>query len=280
MDTFIKTNKIQFDFRNDNQLDFLNNITSESIETAILDHKEVSDIVCQLIEKSLKKGGICMCIATTKTLNDVINEFSKVGMMVKDIIAWVNPAIQATSFGCNYLVKKSKDIPESEKDKIIEELKDKRTAKLRNCFIPIVILQKPIETFKTLVHNQLTNNCGLINNTRTASGVLSSNVITTEFIDNYSKAFLIHRTPFKPPDDIFRSPMTRVMFHLLDTFTHEDSTILDVATDDGALLYASLTLRRNYIGNEILKSKYNTVKDTLDQFIMTIPDNKNLFIKF
>jgi len=55
MDTFIETNKIRFNFTNDNQLDFLNNITAESVETAIIDHKEISDIVCPLIERSLKK---------------------------------------------------------------------------------------------------------------------------------------------------------------------------------------------------------------------------------
>lgn len=281
MEAYTKSEGIEVKLTNKNQLSFLEKVRAESVQTVFVRHDDVSDITATLIERALKRGGLCLVPATPKTLYECISNFDKANMDVKDIIAWVNPEVQSTSFGCEYLVKKAKDIPDEDKEATIDRLKGMRTMKLRTCFTPIIIFQKSINIFKTLVHNQTVHNCGLMNTTRTASGALASNVITTDFIDGYNRAFLISRAPFVPPNEMGRTPFMRVLYHLLNTFTHEGSTILDVSAGKGECLYAALLLKRHYLGNEARRDRYKELKGSLDGFVATIPkDKKQGFVVF
>jgi hypothetical protein len=148
----------------------------------------------------------------------------------------------------SHLITRS-SLNELEKDEAMNDIAKLRTMRLRACYIPIVLAQRP--TCKTLVKNQLENGCGLMNPSRVASGVLSSNCITTDFTDTqYDQAFLLRSVPNSRLVDAQPDPLYRIMHHLLETFTHHGNVIVDPQACDGAVMCAAISLGRSYVGSE------------------------------
>ena len=197
----------------------------------------------------LKEGGVCISFSTTRTLNTTFRNLESAGFVIRDVIAWVNPSIPASSFGMSHLISRSKNLQELEKEAALKDLEGMRTMRLRICYTPIVIAQRP--TNKTLVVNQIENACGLMNPTRVASGALSANVMTTDFTGTqYDQAFLLRSAPNSRVIDTQPDPLYRIMHHLLETFTHADGLIVDPEAGYGATLCAAVSLGRSYIGTE------------------------------
>jgi len=150
----------------------------------------------------------------------------------------------------SHLVSRSQDLAELEKEAALKDLAGMRTMRLRTCYIPVVLAQRP--TGSTLVMNQLDNACGLMNPTRVASGALSANVMTTDFTGSqYDQAFLLRSAPNSRLIDTQPDPLYRIMHHLLETFTHADGLIVDPEAGYGATLCAAVSLGRLYVGNEL-----------------------------
>jgi len=197
----------------------------------------------------LRPGGVCLAFSATKTLSETFKNLEEAGFVIKDVIAWVNPSIPSSSFGMSHLIERSKDLQETEKEEATKDLLGLRTMRLRTCYQPIVLAQRP--TNKTLVVNQIENGCGLMNPTRLASGELSANCMTTDFSGSlYDQAFLLRSAPNSRLIDTQPDPLYRIVYHLLETFTHPGSVIVDPEAGDGAVLCAAVTLNRLYLGNE------------------------------
>jgi len=197
----------------------------------------------------LRPGGVCLSFSTTKTLSSLFHNLEEAGFIIRDVIAWVNPSIPASSFGMSHLIARSQDLAELEKDAAMKDLAGLRTLRLRTCYTPIVLAQRP--TNKTLVINQLDNNCGLMNPTRLASGELTANCMTTDFTGSqYDQAFLLRSAPHSRLIDTEPDPMYRILYHLLETFTHPGCVIVDPEAGDGGTLCAAISLNRTYMGSE------------------------------
>ena len=197
----------------------------------------------------LKEGGVCIAFSTTRSLSTTFKELESAGFVIRDVIAWVNPSIPSSSFGMSHLISRSQNLEELEKEAAVKDLEGLRTMRLRTCYTPIVIAQRP--TSKTLVMNQLDNGCGLMNPTRVASGALSSNCMTTDFTHTeYDQAFLLRSAPNSRVIDTQPDPLYRIMHHLLETFTHADGLIVDPQAGNGATMCAAVSLSRSYLGNE------------------------------
>lgn len=268
MEEYCEENDIDVRMYNKSPFDFLSFVENDSIHCCLLQSDEIDDLYCEELYRKMKRGGTILVFTNTKKIHTVGTMFCNNKFIVRDVLAWVNPSAQATSFGLKHILK-SNQIEEH------KEISGKRTLKLRNCFLPIMLIQKPIMGVKTLVHNQITNGCGLMNETRTVGGNLSSNIINSDFNDGYDKHFLIPR-PLYPHSEYVDS-YVKVINHLLNTFTHKGNTILDMTMNDGAGLYSSLILRRNYIGNEFSKDKYKKIKEKLDDFVKDIPKMRSRF---
>jgi len=75
--------------------------------------------------------------------------------------------------------------------------------------------------------------------------------MTTEFHGSlYDQAFLLRSAPNSRLIDTEPDPLYRIVYHLLETFTHPGSVIVDPEAGDGATMCAAITLNRSYIGNE------------------------------
>jgi site-specific DNA-methyltransferase (adenine-specific) len=202
------------------------------------------------VYRILRPGGVCLAFSTTKTLSETFKHLEAAGLVVRDVIAWVNPSVPASSFGMSHLIARSQDLTETEKEAATKDLDGLRTMRLRTCYTPIVLAQRA--TNKTLVSNQLDNGCGLMNPTRVACGELAANCVTTDFSGSlYDQAFLLRSAPNSRLIDSVPDPLYRIMYHLLETFTHPGGLIVDPQACDGAVMCAAISLRRSYRGNEV-----------------------------
>ena len=197
----------------------------------------------------LRPGGICLAFASTRTLSNKCKALEEAGFVIRDVIAWINPGVPSSSFGMAHLITRSQGLSELEKDQAMLDIAKLRTMRLRSCYVPIVLAQRP--TSKTLVMSQIENGCGLMNPTRVASGALSSNCVTTDFTDTlYDQAFLVKSVPNSRLMDEQPDPMYRIMHHLIETFTQPGGVIVDPQAGDGAVMCAAINLGRGYAGTE------------------------------
>ena len=235
------------------------------VEAAQLDSKTCKEFLEDLPEKhahlvfgntdfievfrTLKEGGLCLTFSTTRKLYKTCRDLEEAGFVIRDVIAWVNPGVPSSSFGMTHLITRSQGLSELEKDRAMQDIAKLRTMRLRSCYVPIVLAQRP--TSKTLVMSQIENGCGLMNPTRVASGALSSNCVTTDFTDTqYDQAFLLRSVPNSRLVDAQPDAMYRIMHHLIETFTHPGNTIVDPQACDGAVICAAISLGRSYVGSE------------------------------
>lgn len=283
MEGYLTENNISVKVYNKNPFDFLSYVENDSIHCCIFQQDEIDDLMVEEIYRKMKKGGLVLVFTNTKRIHTIGTLFTNNKFIVRDCIAWINPNAQSTSFGVKHILKNSNcgespelEVPKGNDNSYSRILEGKRTLKLRNCFLPILVIQKPIIGVKTLVHNQLMNGCGLMNETRVIGGNLSSNIVTTDFEAGYDKYFMITRPPYPHRDYI--TSTVKVIYHLLNTFTHNGNKILDMTLEGGAGLYASLMLKRDYIGNEFNKANYKKIMDTCDDFIKEIPKMKDRYV--
>lgn len=276
---YFKDRGLKSRFFNKTPLEFLEKIADKSAHIVLIHYNEVDTNTAYHIRRVLKAGGLCFVLATTKTVYTCGKDLHENGLPIKDICAWVNPSIQSTSFGMKYIIEHSKDLDEEQKKETMKEFEGLRTMKLRNCYTPILICQKAIESMHNLVYNQKKHNCGLMNATRNAYGNLSSNVMTTDFIDGYDVPFLIGRVKGSIGTEFYNDQKLRLYYHLLKTFSHKDNVIVDCCMDRGSALYSCMLLGdRHYYGNEYLKEKYMKVLKKAEEVKGLLPEFKDKFM--
>jgi site-specific DNA-methyltransferase (adenine-specific) len=227
--------------------EYLTTLPDESAQCVVLRECVYTRLYESL--RILRPGGVCLVFSTTKTLNTTFKNLEEAGFIIRDVIAWVNPSVPASSFGMSHLIARSQDLEEMEKEAAMKDMEGLRTMRLRTCFTPIVLAQRP--TAKTLVNNQIDNGCGLMNPTRVASGALSANCMTTDFTGSlYDQAFLLRSAPNSRLIDTQPDPLYRIMHHLLETFTHPGNVVVDPQACDGASMCAAISLGRSFLGSE------------------------------
>lgn len=230
---------------NDEIFKFLAGVPDESAHLVVLQRGDIADaVVCEAF-RVLVPGGLVLAFTATSVLATASNTLVSAGFRIRDTLAWIRPNVQSTSFGLGHVVRNS-DAYESRRAEILERLSGKRTLRLRNAFVPIVLAQRPYQG--TLIGNQLAHDAGMMNETRNAAGLLLPNVLVTAFGDeaSYDHAFLVAR----PPHTSVGEELQRLLYHLFATFTHDGATIVDPAADTGASWAAAMLLGRRFLGNE------------------------------
>ncbi len=194
----------------------------------------------------LKPGGFLVSFSQGRLFHRIAIAAENAGFEVRDLLAWEHSGGQGKAFTQNHFVKKMK-ISAAEKQRIIEELDNRKTPQLRPKFEAILLAQKPKDG--TFVNNWMKWKTGLIK----ANFDVQQ---TTTF--NYRKATGARKTidhmTIKPVD---------LMERLIEVFTIPGQIVLDPFMGSGTTGIAALKTRRRFIGFEIERKYFDASEKRL-----------------
>ncbi len=187
--------------------------------------------------KVIKPGGFALCFAQPRLAHRTACAIEDAGFEIRDMLAWRYEG-QAKAFTQEHFVRR-RDLPESEKLRIIRELGRRKTPQLKPQMELIVLAQAPREG--TFVDNWLTYRTGLI---------------STEDP---------HVLPDRFPGTVIPVPKTRERYghmtakpvdllrHLIRIFCAEgsDAIVLDPFAGSGSTGVAAKLEGRGFIGFEV-----------------------------
>ena len=200
-------------------------------------NKQTYNFLLPFFQKSLrvlKPGAFCIVFSQGRLVAGVMNALIEAGFEIREQMFWRKPSAkpnQQTPWKKN---SKNKDFT----DRVIFG-----PGKVIESFI---IAQKPIEgSYST---NYLKYHTGLVNKELTTTTVFEENTATIK-----EKEGLTHPT-IKP---------IKLMERIVEAFTEEGQTVLDIFNGSGSTGIAALNKNRNYIGIELNKQYY---KESLKRF--------------
>lgn len=194
----------------------------------------MSDVARQLY-RTLKPGGFAAVFSQARLAYAVGSAFDEAGFEIRDMLAWKYEG-QAKAFSQEHFVRRMK-ISEREKQKIMKEIRGKKTPQLKPQFEPIILAQKPREG--TFVENWLAYRTGLMSPDQSIVG------------EGFPGTILEVPKPKKGAEvgHITVKPVT-VMRQLIRLFTVEGQTVLDPFLGSGTTAVAAVRDNRRFIGFE------------------------------
>jgi len=209
----------------------------------------------------LKPGGWLFSFSYPRLYHRLASALEDVGFYIRDTFIWLYTQNQPKAFSLTHFLE--------EKDEYLNELlKVYKVPKVKSCFEPIVVSQKPPEG--TLLENFKKYKVGLFNtNVRQGVDKFPSNVITTTSInptiDNY---FLIEK-PTKQEKGKYNDhpsvkPVKLCKF-LIELTTVKNAIVLDPFMGSGTTIIASILAERKYIGIEINQHYFNIAKKRIEE---------------
>ena len=200
-------------------------------------NKSTCEFLLPFFQKSLrvlKPGAFCIVFSQGRLVAGVMNALIEAGFEIREQMFWRKPSAkpnQQTPWKKN---SKNKDFTNRVvfgPGKVIE---------------PFIIAQKPIEgSYST---NYLKYHTGLVNKELATTTVFEEAAPSKD-----EKQGLQHPT-IKP---------IKLMERIIETFTEENQTVLDIFNGSGSTGIAALNKNRNYIGIELNKQYY---KESLKRF--------------
>ena len=200
-------------------------------------NKQTYNFLLPFFQKSLrvlKPGAFCIVFSQGRLVAGVMNALIEAGFEIREQMFWRKPSAkpnQQTPWKKN---SKNKDFTNRVvfgPGKVIE---------------PFIIAQKPIEgSYST---NYLKYHTGLVNKELATTTVFEEAAPSKD-----EKQGLQHPT-IKP---------IKLMERIIETFTEENQTVLDIFNGSGSTGIAALNKNRNYIGIELNKQYY---KESLKRF--------------
>lgn len=232
------------------------------------DKKQVKNLydfyleVSKLLFKKMKPGAYFLSFSSPRLYHAIAMSCEIAGFEIRDMINWNYTQSMPKGMSITHIIKKM-DIPEEEKNKLIEEYKDFKTPQIRSCFEPICVAMKPIGKL-TFIQNELNFKTGLIDFSQKV-GIdqdhTPANIITTEeYIETaYDKNFLVSKPSKaeKGPDNthITVKPLSLIE-HLIKLFSKEGALVVDPFLGSGTTAVACKHTNRKCIGIELNEEYY------------------------
>ena len=148
----------------------------------------------------MKPGGYFISFSSPRLYHAIAMSCDIAGFEIRDMINCVYTQSMPKGMSVSHIIKKMK-IPESEKEKLIEEYKDFKTPQIKSCFEPICVAMKPINKGVTFIKNELDFKTGLLdfsNKVGIEEDHVPANIITTEeYNEIYDKNFLVGKASKK-----------------------------------------------------------------------------------
>ena len=174
---------------------------------------------------------------------------------MRDTFIWLYTQNQPKAFSLQHFLK------DEEKDKeLIELLKVYKVPKVKSCFEPIIVAQKPPED--SLLENFKKYKVGLFNTSvKLGDNKFVANVMSTVSIEpDIDKYFLVEKPKKVEKGSYNDHPSVKPLSlckTLIELTTLPDAIVFDPFMGSGTTILASILTNRRYIGVEIEEHYYN-----------------------
>lgn len=225
--------------------------------------------IAKKIMRILKPGGWFVSFAHPRLFHRLILALEDEGFWLRDTFIWIYTQNQPKAFSLSHFLKKI-DLPKEERKKLEEELRVFKIPKVKSCYEPIIIAQKPPE--RTLLHNWRKYGVGLFNvQFKQGERKFPSTVITTESIEPIlDKYFLVEKPTKKEKGEYNDHPTVKPLSlckFLIELTTKENAVVLDPFMGSGTTALACAETNRNFIGIEINSHYFDITIRRLKDFL-------------
>ncbi|MCS7181232.1 MAG: site-specific DNA-methyltransferase [bacterium] len=209
----------------------------------------------------LKPGGWLLVFSYPRLYHRLTCAIEDAGFHIRDCFIWLYTQNQPKAFSLNHFFY--------EKDEKLKKLlKIYKVPKVKSCFEPIVVSQKPPEG--TLLENFKKYKVGLFNTSITqGANKFPANVMTTgkvnPMIDNY---FLIEKPTKQEKGEYNDHPSVKPLNlckFLIELTTIEKAVVFDPFMGSGTTIIACILSKRNYIGIEINEHYFEIAEKRINE---------------
>lgn len=192
----------------------------------------------------IRPGGFALCFSQNRLVHHAAMAIEDAGFEIRDILAWRYEG-QAKAFSQEHFIRK-RNIPRSEKDRLIAKLGGRKTPQLKPQCEMIVMAQVPRDG--TFVDNWDRWETGLIDP--------SSPVIEP---DRFPGTVIPAKKPRERHGHMTTKPVD-LLRHLIRLFSPEGSVVFDPFAGSGSTGVAARMESRKFIGAEIDKRMARTAE--------------------
>ena len=211
----------------------------------------------------LKPGGWLLAFSHPRLYHRFACAAEDAGLYLRDTFIWLYTQNQPKAFSLQHFLK------DEEKDKeLIELLKVYKVPKVKSCFEPIIVAQKPPEG--SLLENFKKYGVGLFNTSvRLGDNKFPANVMSTVSIEpNIDKYFLIEKPKKDEKGSYNDHPSVKpveLCKILIELTTLPNAIVFDPFMGSGTTILASILIGRRYIGLEVNEHYYKIASKRLSE---------------
>lgn len=212
------------------------------------EHGEFMHEVALEYMRILKPGGFCVVFSQPRTAHRVGVAFEDAGFEIRDQLIWDYGVGQGKAQGVQNFIRKSKSIPDDEKEALLVKMKGLKTPQLTPTFETMWLCQKPREG--TFVENYLSHGVGLV-----------------DFRSGPKRVAFSHKKPSKQErlsggEHPTLKPVS-LMAELIETFCPEGGNVIDTFAGSGTTGAAARKVGRNFVGVEKSMMWYKVMQSRL-----------------
>lgn len=227
--------------------------------------------VSKVLYKKLKPGGFFFSFATPRLYHRMATAMEDAGFNIRDTFLWIHTRNQAKAMKLDYFIDQT-DFTKKQKKQLKSKLKGYKTPKIKSCFEPIAVAQKPYD--KTYLNNIMKHKVGLFNTTvKVGDNKYPSNILTVDNINKImDKTFLLPRPNIKEKGKFNNHPTVKplqICEHLIKLSAFDPNTVvLDPFAGSGTVALAAKNLGYNFIAIDSNKDYIKIAKRRLKKSLL------------
>jgi len=211
--------------------------------------------VSREVIRVLKPGGWLLAFSHPRLYHRFACAAEDVGFHLRDTFIWLYTQNQPKAFSLKHFLKS-----EEKDNELLELLRVYKVPKVKSCFEPIIVAQKPPEG--SLIENFKKYRVGLFNTSvRLGDNKFPANVMSIDSIEpNIDKYFLVEKPKKLEKGSYNDHPSVKPLSlckTLIELTTLPDAIVFDPFMGSGTTILASILTNRRYIGVEINEHYYN-----------------------
>lgn len=194
--------------------------------------------VSQEVIRVLKPGGFFICFSQARLYHRLAVAAEEVGFEIRDMLGWKYNG-QAKAFTQDHFVRKM-NLPEQEKERLIMDMRGRKTPQLKPQIEPMILAQKPKDG--TFVENWSKHRTGLIDTSISMDGGFPGNIIECKKPSTKERGESNEHLTVKP---------VRLIRHLIEIFSLPGQVVFDPFVGSGSHGVAALQVGRSFLGFDI-----------------------------